>query len=88
MFSTLLQKMMRREEPRSNEVAVRRLKLALVCDSLEVSDEVLENLRGDLLDVISKYFEIDRNAFSLDIDKTSDYSALVMNTPILSALRR
>ncbi|WP_300667680.1 cell division topological specificity factor MinE [Desulfoluna sp.] len=84
----LLQKMMGKEAPRSSDVARKRLKLALVCDSLEVSDEVLHNLREDLLDVISTYFEIDRKGFTLDIDKTEDYSALVMNTPILSALRR
>ncbi|VFQ44293.1 cell division topological specificity factor mine [Desulfoluna butyratoxydans] len=89
MLNNLLQKMMgSKEEPRSSEVARKRLKLALVCDSLEVSDEVLSNLREDLLKVISSYFEIDRAGFSLDIDKTDDYSALVMNTPILSSLRR
>ena len=88
MLSNLLQKMMGKGETRSSDVARRRLKLALVCDSLEVSDEVLDNLREDLLDVISTYFEIDRKEFTLDIDKTDDYSALVMNTPILSALRK
>jgi len=89
MLNNLLQKMMgTKEEPRSSEVARKRLKLALVCDSLEVSDEVLSNLREDLLKVISSYFEIDKAGFSLDIDKTDDYSALVMNTPILSSLRR
>ncbi len=88
MLSNLLQKMMGKGETRSSDVARKRLKLALVCDSLEVSDEVLNNLREDLLDVISTYFEIDRKEFTLDIDKTDDYSALVMNTPILSALRR
>jgi len=88
MLNNLLQKMMGKGETRSSDVARKRLKLALVCDSLEVSDEVLNNLREDLLDVISTYFEIDRKEFTLDIDKTDDYSALVMNTPILSALRR
>ena len=88
MLSNLLQKMMGKGETRSSDVARKRLKLALVCDSLEVSDEVLNNLREDLLDVISTYFEIDRKEFTLDIDKTDDYSALVMNTTILSALRR
>ena len=88
MLNNLLQKMMGKGEPRSSDVARKRLKLALVCDSLDVSDEVLESLRSDLLDVISTYFEIDREGFSLDIDKADDYSALVMNTPILSALRK
>ena len=88
MLNNLLQKMMGKGEPRSSDVARKRLKLALVCDSLDVSDEVLESLKSDLLDVISTYFEIDRKEFSLDIDKADDYSALVMNTPILSALRK
>ncbi|MCG8473112.1 MAG: cell division topological specificity factor MinE [Desulfobacterales bacterium] len=88
MLNNLLQKMTGKGAPSSSDVARRRLKVALVCDSLEVSDEILENMKTDILEVITRYFEIDRSGFTLDIDKTDDYSALVMNTPILSALRK
>jgi len=72
----------------SKEIAKKRLKFALVYDKLEVSDQILEDLQRDIVQVISKYFVIDQNALKLDIERSDDLSALVLNTPILSAKRR
>jgi cell division topological specificity factor len=72
----------------SKNVAKQRLKFALIYDKLEVSDNILENLHRDMVEVISRYFEIDRDAFKLDIHRSDELSALVVNTPILGAKRR
>jgi len=72
----------------SRETAKKRLKFALVYDKLEVSDDLLNDLQRDVVGVISKYFEIDTSAIKLDIKRSDDLSALVLNTPILSARRR
>lgn len=72
----------------SKDVAKQRLKFALIYDKLEVSDNILENLHRDMVEVISRYFEIDRDAFKLDIRRSDDLSALVVNTPILGAKHR
>ena len=73
----------------SKDVAKKRLKFALVYDKLEVSDDILKNLQRDIVEVISRYFEIDGNALTLDIHKADDdLSALVFNTPILAAKHR
>ncbi|MCD6293766.1 MAG: cell division topological specificity factor MinE [Deltaproteobacteria bacterium] len=72
----------------SREVAKKRLKFALVYDKLEVSDDLLNDLQRDVVEVISKYFEVDTSAMKLDIKRSDDLSALVLNTPILSAKRR
>lgn len=69
----------------SKDVAKKRLKFALIYDKLEVSDDMLKNLQQDIVEVISRYFEIDKDALTLDIRQTDDLSALVFNTPILSA---
>ena len=84
MFNTLLKKLMNRGED-SRQVAKKRLKFALVYDKLEIKEEMLEDLQRDLIDVISRYFEIDRQQMSLDIERSEDSSALIMNTPILAA---
>lgn len=73
--------------PTSSQEAKKRLKFALVYDKLEVSDTILEDLQHDIIEVISRYFEIDRSAFEMDIQRDEDSSALVFNTPILSAKR-
>ncbi|HMA85296.1 MAG TPA: cell division topological specificity factor MinE [Desulfosalsimonadaceae bacterium] len=82
-LNDLLKKLI--NKPESKEVAKKRLKFALVYDKLEVTDNMLENLQKELLEVISRYFEIDRDSMNLDIQRSDDYSALVFNTPIVSA---
>ncbi|MDZ7831333.1 MAG: cell division topological specificity factor MinE [Desulfobacterales bacterium] len=82
-FNDLLKKLI--NKPESKEVAKKRLKFALVYDKLEVTDNMLENLQKELLEVIGRYFEIDRESMNLDIQRSDDYSALVFNTPIVSA---
>lgn len=72
----------------SKETAKKRLKFALVYDKLEISDDLLNDLQRDVVEVISRYFEIDSAAMKLDIKRSDDLSALVFNTPILSAKRR
>lgn len=71
----------------SKDVAKKRLQFALIYDKLEVSDDVLIKLHQDIVDVISRYFEIDKETLKLDIRKSEGKSALVVNTPILSAKR-
>lgn len=84
MFNGFLQKIMGSKSD-SKDVAKRRLKFALIYDKLEISDDTLENLHRDIVEVISRYFEIDQKGFKLDIRRSDDFSALVVNTPILSA---
>ncbi|MBW2709818.1 MAG: cell division topological specificity factor MinE [Deltaproteobacteria bacterium] len=72
----------------SRDVAKKRLKFALVYDKLEVSDDLLNDLQRDVVEVISRYFEVDTSAMKLDIKRSDNLSALVLNTPILSAKRR
>lgn len=72
----------------TKDTAKKRLRFALVYDQLEVSDDTLSSLQQDIVEVISRYFEIDRNGVKLDISRGEDLSALVLSTPILSARRR
>ncbi|GAB6097165.1 cell division topological specificity factor MinE [Desulfatiferula olefinivorans] len=87
MFNDLIQKL-RGTKTTSSQAAKKRLKFAIVYDNLEVSDEVLDSLKHDIIEVISRYFEIDTRGISLDIDRSDESSSLVLNTPILSAIRR
>lgn len=85
MLNGFLRKVMGGEKADSKEVAKKRLKFALIYDKLEVSDNTLKNLHQDIVEVISRYFEIDQEAFKLDIRRSDELSALIVNTPILSA---
>ena len=87
MLNGLFRKLTGKEE-NSKEIAKKRLRFALVYDKLEVTDEMLTDLQRDIVEVISRYFEIDRDALQLDIERSEDLSALVFNTPIIAAKRR
>jgi len=88
MFNGFLRKLLRTQETTSKDLAKKRLQFALIYDKLEVSDDTLTALHRDIVEVISRYFEFDQNALKLDITRCEDLSALVVNTPILSAKRR
>jgi len=66
-----------------NETAKKRLKFTLICDQLEVNDSTLKNLQDDIIQVISRYFEIDREGLQLQFQRDKDLSTLAFNTPIL-----
>ena len=72
----------------SKDTAKKRLQFALVYDRLEVSDDVLKQMQQEIVDVISRYFVIDKDQLKLDITRRDDLSALIFNTPIISAKPR
>lgn len=72
----------------SKDTAKKRLQFSLIYDKLEVNDSTLTELQQDIVDVISKYFEIDNDALELKLEREKDVSALVFNTPVLQVKRR
>jgi cell division topological specificity factor len=86
----MLNELMKKLFPKngSKETAKKRLQFALIYDRLEVSDEMLKEMQNEIVDVISRYFVIDRNQLKLDITRHNDMSALMLNTPIISARAR
>ncbi|MBU1195390.1 MAG: cell division topological specificity factor MinE [Proteobacteria bacterium] len=86
MFSGLLKKFT--HQKKSKDAAKKRLQFSLIYDKLEVNDTTLADLQKDIVAVISKYFEIDKEALELDVKRTNDVSALVFNTPILQVKRK
>jgi len=71
----------------SKDTAKDRLKLILMHDRGDVSPELLENIKNDILEVLRKYVEIDIDQ-ELDLQITQPESefgsvpALVANIPI------
>ncbi len=88
MLNKLIKRFTSQNQKNSKNEAKRRLQFALVYDKLEINDNTLKDLQNDIIQVISRYFEIDRDALSLEIQKGDETSALVFNTPILNMKRR
>lgn len=76
------------QKNKSKDEAKKRLQFSLIYDKLEVDDTTLVDLQNDIVDVISKYFEIDRESLELKVKRDDNVSALVFNTPILHVRRK
>lgn len=72
----------------SGVVAKDRLKLVLVSDRANCSPEVMELIKNDIINVISKYMEIDAEGLDIQITQTESETdngkvpALYANIPI------
>jgi len=71
-----------RDTDSSKQIAKERLRLVLVHDRVNVSPSLLEALKEDLLEVISKYMEIEETGLEVNLDKSDNSVALVANIPV------
>lgn len=77
-----------RDTNASKNVAKERLRLVLVQDRASVSPQLLENLKEDLIAVITKYIDIDESALEVNFNNVDDNSvALYANIPVLGMKR-
>ncbi|NYE57261.1 MULTISPECIES: cell division topological specificity factor MinE [Carboxydothermus] len=83
----ILMKLFGKEQQNSKTMAKERLRLVLVQDRTNVSPELLQNLKEDLIAVITKYMEIDEKALEVNIDSHEDQVALIANIPIKNVKR-
>lgn len=65
--------------------AKNRLKLVLMHDRTQISPSVLAQMRDDMVEVISRYVEIDQEALEVNLESESNSIALVANIPVLRA---
>ena len=72
----------------SGTLAKDRLKLVLISDRANCSPDVMENIKNDIIKVISKYMEIDCEGLDIQITQTEsdgangNVPALYANIPI------
>ena len=82
-----LQRIFGKDSTQSKNVAKERLRLVLVHDRSSVSPRFLEALKEDLIQVISNYMEIDRDALEVSLSGEDNSVALVANIPVLKMKR-
>ena len=83
MFDVLM-KIFGRSEKKSGQIAKERLQVVLINDRASVSPEVMEQLKSDIITVISKYMEINRNEMEITLENDTKSVALVANIPVNS----
>ncbi len=73
------------EHTESKNVACNRLKLVLMQDRTNLTPFLLERMRGEMIDVLSKYVEMDKEALELNFEQEGEQMALMLSIPVLRA---
>jgi cell division topological specificity factor len=82
MILDLLERLFGRGASKSGEDARRRLKLVIANDRSGLSPEMLEAMRQDILEVVSRYVEIDSEEMELSLESDQRMTALIANLPV------
>lgn len=71
-----------REETSSKDRAVERLRLVLVHDRANVAPGLMEMLKEELIEVISKYMDIDEDTMEVTLSSSELSASLIANIPV------
>ena len=77
----IINKLLRRQ-PASASTARERLQLVLAHDRSDLSTELLDQMRREILEVVAKYDEIDVDEGAVSLETEDPMTALVSNLPI------
>lgn len=73
------------EKENAKDVARNRLKLVLMQDRTNLTPYLLERMRGEMIEVLSKYVEMDKDELELNFEQEGDSMALMLSIPVLRA---
>ena len=73
----------RNNKVKSKDIAKDRLKVVLVHDRIDLSPGKLEELKEDLIEVISAYLEIDYDKIDVALTDINRQSSLTAQVPII-----
>lgn len=69
----------------SKNVACNRLKLVLMQDRTNLSPAIMDRMRHELIDLLSKYLELDRELLDLNFEQEDEQMALMLSIPVIRA---
>ncbi len=72
----------------SSSVAKNRLQLVLVHDRVNLSPGKMDELKDELIQVISRYVDIDQNGIDIALTQDHDQSRLTAHIPLLNGSPR
>src|SRR5574344_2150528 len=74
-----------KNQDNAKDVACNRLKLVLMQDRTNLNPQLLERMRGELIDLLSKYVEMDKDALELNFEQEGEQMALMLSIPVIKA---
>ncbi|GAB4458883.1 MAG: cell division topological specificity factor MinE [Anaerolineae bacterium] len=77
-----------RPKENSSSVAKNRRQLVLVHDRVNLSPGKMDELKDELIQVISKYVDIDRDGIDITLTENNNQSRLTAQIPLLTPPRQ
>ncbi|MCC6904919.1 MAG: cell division topological specificity factor MinE [Anaerolineae bacterium] len=81
----LIERLFGGHKPSSSSVAKERLQLVLVHDRSNLTPEQVAAMKDEILEVIARYVEFDRDAVSIDLKSSERENYLLAEIPIRSS---
>ena len=75
------------DNKKSKDVAKERLQLVLIHDRASLSPGMVDDLRKDLIEVISKYMDFDEAGLDVQVESRDEIAMLEVNIPIAKVKR-
>jgi cell division topological specificity factor len=75
-------------EPKSARLAKERLKLVLIHDRTDLPPGIMDALKDELIEVISRRIEIDPDAVHIEVTQDGREHRLIADIPLRPARRR
>ncbi|PWH12891.1 MAG: cell division topological specificity factor MinE [Anaerolineae bacterium] len=86
-MARILDRLFSRQENSAYQ-AKERMKLVLVHDRTNLSGKALEDLKDELIEVISRHVEIDASAVRIEISQQGREQRLIADIPLRATTRR
>lgn len=69
----------------SKDTACNRLRVVLMQDRTNLTPELMERMRREMVELLSKYVEMDKEALELNLEQDGDQVALMLSIPVIRA---
>jgi cell division topological specificity factor len=74
-------------EKSSGQLARKRMQLVLMHDRVDITPDIMEALKNDIIKVLSRYMEIDTRSISVNLESGKDFTALISNVQVKRVYR-
>ena len=69
----------------AKDTACNRLRVVLMQDRKNLTPELMDRMRKEMVELLSKYVEMDKEALDLNLEQDGDQVALMLSIPVIRA---